>query len=170
MIVDLLFRIVVRQRRDDGAQHVHGQGVLGRLPQQADDGGVQLALARQVELQLLQLGAIGQPPKPQQVADFFEGRVVGQLVDVDAAIGEHALIAIDVADAGICGGNAFQPLGAVHHRGHENLSRPRPQSEIRDGCTLRENVALEVQLTFILRGDCGVHHTGWRCSSGMGGK
>ena len=29
-------------------------------------------------------------------------------MDIDAAIGEHALIAIDVANAGVDGGNAFQ--------------------------------------------------------------
>ena len=41
-----------------------------------------------------------QVAKPQEVAGFFESGVVGQFVNIDATIGQNALIAIDVADAG----------------------------------------------------------------------
>ena len=85
--------------------------MLGRLAQQADDGGVEFALAREVEFQLLQLGAGRQMSKPKQVATLFKVRVVGQFVNIDAAVGKHSLVAIDVADAGIDGGYAFQALG-----------------------------------------------------------
>ncbi len=79
-----------------------------------------------LQLQLLQIGAIRQAAKPQQVADFFEVRMVGQFVDVDAAVGKHALIAIDEANAGIGSSNAFQPLAAVRRRRHEFLVRCCP--------------------------------------------
>ena len=78
----------------------------------------QLALAGHVQLQLVELSAIRQPPEPQQIANFLEGRVVGQFVNVDAAIGEHAGIAIDVANSGIRRGNAFQTLWTLRSGGH----------------------------------------------------
>jgi hypothetical protein len=49
--------------------------------------------------------------------------VVGKLVNVDAAIGQNALIAIDIADAGIGGSNALQAFRALHRRRHEYLAR-----------------------------------------------
>src|SRR5271156_1980101 len=55
-------------------------------------------------------------PEPEQVADFFEGRVLGQIVDVIPAIGEHSRVAVDVANAGCGGNNAFQSLGCLQAR------------------------------------------------------
>jgi hypothetical protein len=49
--------------------------------------------------------------------------MIGQFVDVDAAIGKDALIAIDETNAGIGSGNAFQALAAVRRRRHEYLLR-----------------------------------------------
>ena len=69
------------------------------------------------------LGAVRQATKPEQIADFFEVRMVGQFVNVDAAISEDALIAIDETNAGIGCGNAFQALTAVRRRRHEYLLR-----------------------------------------------
>src|SRR5687768_1838532 len=37
---------------------------------------------------------------PEQVADFFEGGGAGELVDVVAAVGEDAAIAVEVTDGG----------------------------------------------------------------------
>ena len=35
---------------------------------------------------------------PQQIADFLERRVLGEIVDVVAAIRQHAALAIEIAD------------------------------------------------------------------------
>src|SRR5580704_12319374 len=51
--------------------------------------------------------------EPEQVADFLKGRVVGQIVDVVAAIGEDSLVTVDVADAGGGGDYPFESLGGV---------------------------------------------------------
>src|SRR5207237_4705206 len=40
----------------------------------------------------------------------------------DAAIGEHSLIAVDIADTRVCRGNAFQPLRTLCRGGHEFLA------------------------------------------------
>ncbi len=86
VIVYFFFGIVIRQCGHDGAQHIHRQRMLGGLPQQADDRSIQLALARQVQLELLQFGAVRQTSKPEQIADFLEIGMVGKFVDVDAAV------------------------------------------------------------------------------------
>ena len=54
---------------------------------------------------------VGQLAVPQQVAGFFEGGMVGEFVNVDAAVGQDALISVDVADAGGGGDNSFQAFG-----------------------------------------------------------
>ncbi len=129
VIVLLVLRIVKRQRRNRGAQHVHGRSVPGSGAHQVDDGRIQLALCRQLLAEFLQFGLRGQLAIPQQVAGFFEVGVVGKFVNVDAAVGEDALISVDVADAGIGSDYSFQALGGVGggQAGHvpslENLKR-----------------------------------------------
>jgi hypothetical protein len=46
-------------------------------------------------------------PEPQQEAGFLKVRVVGQFVNIDAAIGQHTGFAVDVADAGVGGNYPF---------------------------------------------------------------
>ena len=76
-----------------------GKRVLGALAQQLDDRCIQLALFRQSICSSRSSVRVGKLAEPQQVAGFFEVRVVGEFVDVDAAIGENAPIAVDVANA-----------------------------------------------------------------------
>ena len=49
----------------------------------------------ELRLQIAELGAARQPAVPQQVADLLEGREPRQVVDVVAAIREHAAIAVE---------------------------------------------------------------------------
>src|SRR5206468_12734858 len=49
----------------------------------------------------LELLAAGEPPRPEQEADFLEARLLGELVDVDPAIGQDAPRPVDVADRGV---------------------------------------------------------------------
>src|SRR5258707_1288498 len=80
-----------------------------------------MALLRQTLLQLLQLALIRQPPKPKQMANLFEARMLSQFMNIDAAIGKHALVAIDVTNAGGGRYDAFQAFriesaGAAGHK------------------------------------------------------
>ncbi len=113
VVVLLVLRIVKRKRRNRRAQHVHGLGLLRERAQQVDDGRVQLALFRQPLAKFLQLVGRGQLAIPQQVAGFFKIGVVGKFVNVDAAVGQDALISVDVANAGGGGDYSFQALGGV---------------------------------------------------------
>src|SRR5262245_40239175 len=45
---------------------------------------------------------------PQQEADFFERRRLGEVVDVVSAVREHAAIAVQVADRRRCGDDVFE--------------------------------------------------------------
>ena len=113
VVVLLVLGIVKRKRRDGGAQHVHGLSLFGSGAQQVDDSGVQLALGRQLAAEFLQLIRCRQPAIPQQVAGLFKVGMVGEFVNVDAAIGEDPLVSVDEADAGICGDYSFQALRGV---------------------------------------------------------
>ena len=129
VIVLVVLRIIKSQGRDGGAQYVHGRSVPGSGPHQVDDGRIQLALCRQLLAERIQFGLRRQLAIPQQVAGLFKVGVVGKFVNVDAAVGEDALISVDVADAGICSDYSFQALGGVGggQAGHvpslENLKR-----------------------------------------------
>ena len=97
------------------------------IAQQCNDGRIQLALLRQAIVQLAQFAARGQLSKPQQVASLFEIRLVGQFVNVDAAIGQNAAISVDVADLGSGGNDALKSLGGMSrgHAGHGSLASIR---------------------------------------------
>src|ERR1700685_3955826 len=58
--------------------------------------------------------------KPKQEAGFFKGGMVGEFVNVDAAIGKDAAVAIDITNAGGGGNNAFQAFTgrSAGHAGH----------------------------------------------------
>ena len=98
--------------------------MFGGLTQEADDRGIELALARQTELELLEFGAGGKASEPEEVAALLEVGVGGQLMDVDAAIGEYSLVAIDVANARISCGDAFQAFRRIGN-GHAFLGVDR---------------------------------------------
>ena len=85
-VILLFLRIVERQCRYRGAQHIHGQGVARRIAQQSDDGCIQLALFGQTIAQFAKFATRGQFSEPQQVACFFEVRMARQFVNIDAAI------------------------------------------------------------------------------------
>ncbi len=50
-------------------------------------------------LKVLELHLRGQGAEPEEIGGFFKGGFGGELVDIDAAVGEHAGVAVDVADA-----------------------------------------------------------------------
>jgi hypothetical protein len=64
--------------------------------------------------------SIRQASKPEQVAGLFECGMLGQFVNVDAAIGKNAAVSIDVTNAGVGGNDAFQTFRGLSagHAGH----------------------------------------------------
>src|ERR1051326_8731797 len=94
------------------------------IAQERDNGRVQLSLFREAIVQFAQFAARGQLAEPEQVAGFFEIGVIGEFVDVDAAISQHAAIAIDITDLGTGGDNSLKSFGSVRcgHAGHQFLA------------------------------------------------
>src|SRR5258708_10250156 len=90
--------------------------MLRRQLQEIDDRRTQFALVRHALFQGLEFVGLGQTSEPEQVADFFKGGVVGQIVDVVSAIGEHSLVTVDIANAGCSSDNPFQSFGGVQAR------------------------------------------------------
>ncbi len=99
--------VVVRQGRRQRAQRVH-RLARRQLTQQPDHAVGQRTRRGELRLQLAQLRAVRQAAMPQQVADFFEGRLRRQVVDVVSAVGENAALAVDEADARAGGDDVFE--------------------------------------------------------------
>src|SRR5271168_1895396 len=59
---------------------------------------------------LSKLGGRGELAEPEEVSALLEGGSLCEFVDVDAAIGENAGVAVDPADGGRGGDDAFQAL------------------------------------------------------------
>src|SRR5699024_7843966 len=73
----------------------------------------------ELRLEVAQFRTRGQAPVPQQEADFLEGGVGRQIVDVVAAVRQHAAVAIDPADRGGRRDDVFEPaLWFVGCRSH----------------------------------------------------
>ena len=101
----------VAQHRAARAQHVHGVR-FGRYGLQRL---FQLPGEAAQRLQLVAVGGevtgVGQVPVMQQVSNFLEAGVFGQIVDVEASIGEARTLLAHRADFGPAGDNARQATG-----------------------------------------------------------
>ncbi len=86
--------------------------MAGSAAQESDNRRVELALLGEAVTQFAQFGARGKLAEPEQVAGFFEVRMVGEFVNIDAAIREDAAIAVDLADPGVVATTPSSPLGA----------------------------------------------------------
>src|SRR5579862_813516 len=124
VVVILFLRIVERQCRDSGAQHIHWQSMAWRRTQQRDDGCIELALFRQAIMELAKFNTSGQFAEPQQVTRFLEIRLMSEFVDINAAIGEDAAISVDVTNLGGGGDYALKSFGGIvcGHAGHGFLA------------------------------------------------
>jgi hypothetical protein len=59
---------------------------------------------------------LGRIAVPKQVSAFLECRFFSQLMNVDAAIRQHAGLSVDPADPGVRGNNSFQTLSSNSSR------------------------------------------------------
>ena len=113
--------VVDAEQRDGGAQHLHRRGAGGDAAQEVDDLGVELAGGGEMRGELGEFGGVGQLAEPEQVGGLFEGGALGELVDVDAAVGEDAGVSVDPADGGVGGDDAFQAF-RCDSSGHKTAS------------------------------------------------
>ena len=90
--------IVVGKRRDSRAQDIHGRGVRGQALQQLKHRLRQGPAPTHDRCYFVQVRLLGEAAEPQQVADFLERRMLRQIVDVDAPIGQDPLLSVDPAD------------------------------------------------------------------------
>ena len=96
------------EQRDGGAEDLHGRGGGGHAAEEVDDLGIELAGVGELPGEGGELGGGGQLAVPEEIGGLFEGGVLGEFVDVDAAIGEDAGVAVDPADGRGGGDDAFQ--------------------------------------------------------------
>ena len=88
------------------------------------DGGIERA-AGGGGLEGGEFGGVGQVADRDEVPDFVEAVVAGEVRGVEAAVVVAALVAEDVADAGLGDGDAVEAGGNVDERGHGHHRRPR---------------------------------------------
>ena len=99
------------QHRAAGAHHVHRVRVGRHQLQRFGDDRRQAAQALELGLVGIQLRHGRQRAVHQQVRDFLEGRLRGQVVDVVAAVMQVVAAAADRAQRGVAGGGAGQRDG-----------------------------------------------------------
>ena len=100
--------VVDAEQGDGGAEDLHGGGVGGDAAEEVDDLGVDLAGCGELCGELGELGCGGELAEPEEVGGLFEGGLLGELVDIDAAVGEDAGVSVDPADGRAGGDDAFQ--------------------------------------------------------------
>src|SRR5215211_6799097 len=66
-------------------------------------------------LETRELRAVRQLAVPEQVADFLERAVPGEILDPVAAVDENALGTVYFTEAGLCGDDALQSLACARH-------------------------------------------------------
>src|SRR5258706_2245717 len=102
---------IVKAKRGDGrAENIHRGCVFGELPQQGDHGGIDLAFLAELLAQVVEFGLLRETSVPKQKTGFFKRRMLPQLTNVDATIGQNSKFAVDVTNAGIGSDDAFQTL------------------------------------------------------------
>ena len=122
VIGKLFVGVVDGEERDGGAEDLHGGGLGGERTEELVDAPVEGAGLGQLGREGFELFGVGEAAVPEEVGGFFEAALRGEFVDVDAAIGEDAGVAVDVADGGGGGDNAFKALGGGSESGHEGQS------------------------------------------------
>src|SRR4030095_1556627 len=91
----------------------------------------------QLHLEPVELHAGGQLAVPEQVADLLEGRLARQLVDVVAAVGETAVLAVEIAQTGLGRDPPLQTPAELTALGHRCLLSERrvARGRRRAGCS-----------------------------------
>ena len=110
-IVVVLLRQYRAEHRDAGAHHVHRVRRGRHAFERGLDGGRQAAQRAQLRLVGCELGGGRQLAVHEQIGDFLEFGLVGEIEDVVAAVVQVVAGAPDGAQRGIAGGDAGQGDG-----------------------------------------------------------
>ena len=101
------------ERGDGRAQRAHRMGIARRETEQLDDARIDGCGLAQASSQRRQLVPVGELAVPEEVADFFEGGVLGEVLDFVPSVHEPPLLAEDLAEPGLRRDDSLQPS-----RGH----------------------------------------------------
>ncbi len=83
-----------------------------KAAQHVDEALVERTGKGQLRLELAQGELVGEVSIPEEVSGLLEGGVLGQLVNIDAPIGQHARFSVDPADTGVRCNNSFKSLSS----------------------------------------------------------
>src|ERR1019366_8315858 len=83
--------------------------------QEIDHRARQSPLRRQFLPQLVEFALLGQPSVPKQEDHFLEIGMIGERVDVIAAIAQYAGVAVDVTNLALARNHAFQTCRRCSH-------------------------------------------------------
>jgi len=99
-------RVVIegRERADDTAHDRHGVRIAAETAIELHQLLMQHGVARNRVGEAVELVLARQFAVEQQVRDFHEARILGQLADWIAAVQQHAFVAIDIGQRGIAAG------------------------------------------------------------------
>ena len=100
--------VVKRQRRDYRAQHVHRVCRLRDGADQLLNPVGELALAADLLFEVVEFAASRQAQIPEQVDDFLERGVLGEVVNVVSGVDQAAFNAVHVAERRLRGDDAFE--------------------------------------------------------------
>ncbi len=112
--------VVDAEEGDGGAEDLHRRGVGWDAAEEVDDLWIELAGCGEMGGEVGEFGGVGELAEPEEVGGLLEGGALGEFVDVDAAIGENAGVAVDPADGGAGGDDAFQAF-RCDSGGHKTL-------------------------------------------------
>jgi len=107
----LLVGIVDGEQRDCRAEDLHRARGLGQAGEEFNHIVGELPRGRQLVREIIELRSRGQASIPKQKSRLFEGRLLRELVDVDATIGQNPFASVDETDRGIIGNDVLQTLG-----------------------------------------------------------
>jgi hypothetical protein len=93
-----------RQGADRAGHHRHRVSVAAEALEEAVELGVQHRVVGDVAFELAEFVGGRQLAVQQQVADFQEARLLGQLVDRIAAVQQNAGVAVDIGDLALARG------------------------------------------------------------------
>ena len=117
-------RVVRRERVDRAGQHRHRVGVARETVEEPLEVLVQHRVQLNPAGEVGQLRGAGQLAVDQQVADLDERRLLGELVDRNAAVTQDAGVAVDVGDGALASGGVDE---AVVERGEAGLGQKRAE-------------------------------------------
>ena len=110
VILCLGFGIKATQSTDAGAEGVHRRGVFRQCLEHINHASGQVAAGTEFCLERGKFVGVGQMTAMQQVHHFLKGRLLGEVVDIVAAIDQFTDLTADIAQVGLRGHHGCHAL------------------------------------------------------------